>query len=132
MRSTRAIRLTRSEISGAFADLGLLVPLLAAHIAAGWYFRLPMPVQPLKALAAIAIARELSPDVIAAGALLMSASLVILAASGVIDKLYAVVPNAVVRGIQLGLAYVLIRGAFNLLEKPLAPDVPQMSVWVGG
>src|SRR3989304_7976849 len=143
--------LSRSEISGAFADLGLLVPLEAAliavnglnptstllgagimYIAAGWYFRLPMPVQPLRALAAIAIARELSPDVIAAGALLMSASLVILAASGVIDKLYAVVPNAVVRGIQLGLAYVLIRGAFNLLEKPLAPDVPQMSVWVGG
>jgi len=150
MRSQGALRLTRSEISGAFADLGLLVPLEAAliavnglnptstllgvgilYIAAGWYFRLPMPVQPLKALAAIAIARELSPDVIAAGALLMSASLVILAASGVIDKLYAVVPTAVVRGIQLGLAYVLIRGAFNLLEKPLAPDVPQMSVSMG-
>jgi MFS superfamily sulfate permease-like transporter len=150
MRSTRAIRLTRSEISGAFADLGLLVPLEAAliavnglnptstllgagimYIAAGWYFRLPMPVQPLKALAAIAIARELSPDVIAAGALLMSASLVILAASGVIDKLYAVVPNAVVRGIQLGLAFVLIRGAFNLLDKPLSPSVPQASVSLG-
>src|SRR3989304_999009 len=95
------MKLTRPEISGAFADLGLLIPLEAAliavnglnptstllgvgivYIAAGWYFRLPMPVQPLKALAAIAIARELAPDVIAAGALLMSASLVILAARG--------------------------------------------------
>ena len=144
------MRLTRSEISGAFADLGVLIPLEAAlvainglnatstllgvgimYIAAGWYFRLPMPVQPLKALAALAIARELSPDVIAAGALLMSVSLVLLAATGVIDKLYAIVPSAVVRGIQLGLAYVLIRGAFNLLEQPFAPSVPQMSVSVG-
>lgn len=133
-------KLTRSEISGAFADLGLLIPLEAAliavnglnptstllgvgivYIAAGWFFDLPMPVQPLKALAAIAIARELSPDVIAAGALLMSLSLVFLAFTGLIDRLYTIVPQAVVRGIQLGLAYVLIRGAFNLMSKPLSP-----------
>lgn len=133
------LRITRSEISGAFADLGLLIPLEAAliavnglnptstllgvgitYIAAGWFFDLPMPVQPLKALAAIAIARELSPDVIAAGALLMSLSLLFLAVTGLVDRLYAVVPLGVVRGIQLGLAYVLIRGAFGLLAKPLA------------
>jgi MFS superfamily sulfate permease-like transporter len=148
--SGRALRLSRSELSGAFADLGVLVPLEAAliavnglnptstllgvgiaYIAAGWYFRLPMPVQPLKALAAIAIARELSPDVIAAGALLMSLSLVALAITGAIDKIYAVIPVPVVRGVQLGLAYVLVRGAFNLLEKPLSPDAPQMSLAIG-
>lgn len=145
-----SLRLTRSEVSGAFADLGLLIPLEAAliavnglnptstllgvgviYIGAGWYFGLPMPVQPLKALAAIAIARELSPDVIAAGALLMSASLAILAVSGLIDRLYALVPVAVVRGIQLGLAYVLIRGAINLLQKPLALDSPQIGLSIG-
>jgi len=144
------MKLTRPEISGAFADLGVLIPLEAAliavnglnptstllgvgivYIAAGWYFRLPMPVQPLKALAAIAIARELSPDVIAAGALLMSLSLVVLAVSGAMDRVYAVIPIPVVRGIQLGLAYVLIRGAFNMLEKPLSPSVPQMTLSVG-
>lgn len=144
-------RLSRSEISGAFADLGLLIPLEAAliavnglnptstllgvgviYIAAGWYFGLPMPVQPLKALAAIAIARELSPDVIAAGALLMSLSLGFLAVTGLIDRIYAIIPTPVVRGIQLGLAYVLIRGALDLLGKPLAPDVPQVSFSVAG
>jgi len=144
------MKLTRSEISGAFADLGVLIPLEAAlvavnglnptstllgvgivYIAAGWYFRLPMPVQPLKALAAIAIARELSPDVIAAGALLMSLSLVVLAVSGAMDRVYAIVPIPVVRGIQLGLAYVLIRGAFSMLEKPLSPSVPQMTLSIG-
>jgi MFS superfamily sulfate permease-like transporter len=143
-------KLTRSEISGAFADLGLLVPLEAAliainglnptstllgvgivYIVAGWFFDLPMPVQPLKALAAIAIARELSPDVIAAGALLMSLSLALLAFTGLIDRLYAVVPQPVVRGIQLGLAYVLIRGAFELMAKPLSPSDPAPQVAFG-
>src|SRR3989304_577174 len=85
---TVRLGLSRSEIGGPFADLALLIPLEAAliavnglnptstllgvgilYIGAGWYFGLPMPVQPLKALAAIAIAQQLSPDVIAAGAL---------------------------------------------------------------
>src|SRR3972149_3894861 len=98
MRSQGALRLTRSEISGAFAALGLLVPLEAAliavnglnptstllgvgilYIGAGWYFGLPMPVQPLKALSGIAIAEQLSPDVIAAGAPLLRPSLGVLA-----------------------------------------------------
>jgi len=146
----RALTLNRAEVSGAFADLGLLIPLEAAlvavnglnptstllgvgiaYIAAGWYFGIPMPVQPLKALAAIAIAQQLSPDVIAAGALLMSLSLVILAATGAIDRLYAIVPVPVVRGIQLGLAYVLIRGAFNMLQRPLSPNAPQMTLSIG-
>ena len=145
--SSLARKVPRSEISGAFADLGLLIPLEAAliavnglnptstllgigviYIAAGWYFGLPMPVQPLKALAAIAIARELAPDVIAAGALLMSLSLVFLAVTGLIDRLYAIVPTPVIRGVQLGLAYVLIRGAIRMLDKPLSADAAQASV----
>jgi MFS superfamily sulfate permease-like transporter len=133
-------RLTKGEISGAFADLGLLIPLEAsliavnglnptstllgagiAYIAAGWYFKLPMPVQPLKAFAAIAIAEQLSPGVIAAGALLMSLSLAVLALSGMMDRIYAWIPVPVVRGIQLGLAYLLIKGALKLFDKPIAP-----------
>ena len=140
-------RLTRSEVSGALADLGVLIPLEAAlitvnglnptstllgvgvmYIAAGWYFGLPMPVQPLKALAAIAIARELGGDEIAAGALLMSLCLGALALTGLIDKLYAIVPTVAVRGIQLGLAYVLIRGAINLLDRPMSANGSETSV----
>ena len=141
-------RLTRAEISGAFADLGLLIPLEAsliavnglnptstllgvgiAYIAAGWYFRLPMPVQPLKAFAAIAIAEQLSPGVIAAGALLMSLSLAVLALSGAMDRIYAWLPLPVVRGIQLGLAYLLLKGALKLFDKPIAP--PGTHGWLG-
>jgi SulP family sulfate permease len=145
------LRVTRQEISGAFADLGILLPLEAAlvavnglnptstllgigvlYIAAGWYFGLPMPVQPLKALAAIAIARELSPEVIAASALLMSASLAVLAITGLIDRIYAIVPTPTVRGIQLGLAYVLTRGAFEMLQQPITPTASLPDISAGG
>jgi MFS superfamily sulfate permease-like transporter len=136
----RPVRITRADVSGAFADLGLLIPLEASliavnglnptstllgvgvmYVAAGWYFRIPMPVQPLKALAAIAIAQQLDADVIAAGAILMTLSLAALAVTGAIDRLYAIVPTAVIRGIQLGLAYILIKGAITMLGRPVTP-----------
>ncbi len=146
----RRLRITRPEVSGAFADLGLLIPLEASliavnglnptstllgvgivYIAAGWYFRIPMPVQPLKALAAIAIAERLSSDVIAAGALLMSISLGLLAVTGMIDRLYRIIPTAIVRGVQLGLAYILVRGAVKMLTRPLASGTPVASFAYG-
>ncbi len=130
--------LTRSEVSGAFADLGVLIPLEAAliavnginptstllgvgiaYIAAGWYFRLPMPVQPLKAFSAIAIAQAVTPSVIAAGALLMSLAMFLLAATRGVEYLTRVISLPVVRGVQFALGLVLIRSAVKMvLSKP--------------
>ena len=130
--------LTRREVAGAFADLGVLIPLEAsliavnglnptstllgvgiAYIAAGWYFRLPMPVQPLKAFSVIAIAQALTPAVIAAGALLMSLALLLLASTRAIVYVTRVVPLPVVRGVQFALGIVLIRSALGMiLSKP--------------
>ncbi|HET9199731.1 MAG TPA: putative sulfate/molybdate transporter [Dehalococcoidia bacterium] len=126
------------EISGAFADLGVLVPLEAALIAinglnptstllgvglayiiAGRYFGLPMPVQPLKAFAAVAIATQASPEVIAAGALLMSGSMAVIGLSGAAGFLARFTPLGVIRGIQLGLAILLLKnGVEFVLDKP--------------
>src|SRR5258706_3927131 len=72
-----AIRFDRNELSGAFGDMGTDVPLiigvaLASHldgasvlimfgamqILTGLAYRMPMPVQPLKAMAAIVMRRS--------------------------------------------------------------------------
>ncbi|MEE8443573.1 MAG: putative sulfate/molybdate transporter [Dehalococcoidia bacterium] len=131
-------QLTWGEVSGAFADLGVLIPLEAsliavnginptstllgvgiAYIAAGLYFRIPMPVQPLKAFSVIAIAQALSPSVIAAGALLMSLSLFLLASTRTVEYLTRAVPLPVVRGVQFALGIVLVRNALGMvLSKP--------------
>ena len=52
------------------------------YVVAGLFYRLPVPVQPLKAFGAIAIAQGLGTDEIAAGALLMGGIFVVLGASG--------------------------------------------------
>lgn len=131
------LRLDRHELSGAFGDSGILFPLAASliainglnptvvfvgaglyYIAAGLYFRLPMPVQPLKAFSAIAIAGALAPSVIAAGVLILGAAYFLLGATGLINVVGRCVPTAVVKGIQLSLGIVLLQLAWNLAQRP--------------
>ncbi|MEE8385112.1 MAG: putative sulfate/molybdate transporter, partial [Dehalococcoidia bacterium] len=121
------------EWSGAFGDLGLLIPIVAAlvltngfnatsvllvfgvaYILSALYYRLPMPVQPLKAMAAIAIAQGLGADVMSAGALLMAALLLTLAATGLIEPISRLFTRPVVRGIQAAVGLLLIKAAFKM------------------
>ena len=130
-------RLDRREIAGAVADLGVLVPIVVAlvlvnglsasavllpagvlYVAAGWFYGLPVPVQPLKAFGAIAIAQGLGADVIAAGAMLMAVVFVPLGLSGLIDRAAAVFPHPLVRGVQLSVGLLLVRLAWGLVTEP--------------
>lgn len=140
------------ELGGAFADLGVLIPLEAAliavnglnptttllgvgtaYIAVGRYYDLPMPVQPLKAFAAIAITTQATPQVIAAGALWMSLLLSLLAATGLIDVLARMVPVGVVRGIQLGLAFLLVKNGWQfVMDEPFLIGGTQMTFELAG
>ena len=120
------LRFDRNELSGAFGDLGTDLPLLVgmvlaagldaasvlvvfglAQVATGLHYRLPMPVQPLKAVAVIVIAQQLSPDVIAGGGIAIGAVMLVLALTGSLEWLARVIPVAVVRGLQLGLGVQL-------------------------
>ena len=125
-----------AEISGALGDLGTLLPLMAAlalqgsvslsstlvfsglyNLATGLWFGIPLPVQPMKAIAAAAIAEGASlRDTVAAGALVSSA-VMLLAVTGLLRRLADVVPLPVVKGIQLGagLSLVISAGNSNLL-----------------
>src|SRR3954467_7704956 len=119
----RRLRLTRNEIAGGLGDSGLLLPIGIAmitinglnatavfagvglaYLGTALYYRVPVPVQPLKAFAAAAIALDLQADVIAAGALLMSASMALLATSGLAGWAAERFPTVLVRGIQASVA----------------------------
>ena len=120
------IRFDRNEVAGAFGDLGTDLPLLIGVIAAsgidsasvlilfglmqvftGLWYRMPMPVQPLKAFAALVIAQKIPGRVIFGGGLAIGISMFFLSITGLIDVLARLVPKAVVRGIQFGLALQL-------------------------
>lgn len=151
VRPILRLRLDRHELSGAFGDSGILFPLAASliavnglnpttvfvgagmfYIASALYFRLPMPVQPLKAFSAIAIAYALSPSVIAAGTLILGAAYLLLGATGLIGVVGRYVPFAVVKGIQLSLGITLLQGAWTLAQRSQGlTTLPAALTWGG-
>lgn len=127
----RSARLDRHEIAGSLGDLGTFLPLLVGmasqngldfasalffaglfNLATGLVFAIPMAVQPMKAIAAVALTEGLTvPQILAAGAT-VSAIVLVLGVTGLIDALDRVVPRSVVRGIQLSLGLsLLMKGA---------------------
>jgi sulfate permease, SulP family len=134
-----ALRLDRWELGGAFADVGVLVPIAVAlivknglsptavllpagllYIAAGLVYRVPVPVQPLKAFGAIAIAEGLGVDDIAAGALLMGGIFLALGITGLVDVAARAFPRPLVRGVQLTVGLLFLRIAWGLVADPPA------------
>ncbi len=115
------------DVSGAFADLGTFLPLVIGllligdhdpsglligfgvfALATGLIYRLPIPVQPMKLVAALAIAGGVSAEAMSATGLVLGATLLVLGLSGIISKLDRVVPRTVLFGIQLGLGLHLV------------------------
>jgi hypothetical protein len=94
---------------------GLLV------LAAGIVFRIPFPVQPLKALTAVAVAQQLSPGVIHAAGLEIAAVLLLLSIRHVADLVARVFTKPVVRALQLGVGVLLVTTSIRLVLAP--PDV---------
>ncbi len=93
----------------------VLVGVGVFYVVSGIYFRLPMPVQPLKAVAAIAISLGLSASVIGAAGLLMGAIFLLLSLTNLITVVVKLFPQAVVRGIQLSIGLILFRKGIELV-----------------
>ena len=120
------VRFDRNELAGSFGDIGTDLPLLIAIIPAagldaanafvvfgllqiltGLVYGLPMPMQPLKAMAIIVITQKIAGDVLFGAGLAIAAIMLLLSLSGVLDWLTRAIPRCVVRGIQLGLGVSL-------------------------
>ncbi len=149
--ATRTPSFDRAEFAGALADLGVLVPIAVAlivknglsatavllpagllYLAAGVIYRLPVPVQPLKAFGAVAISQGLGSSEIAAGALLMGAVFILLGASGLLDRAAKIFPLPIIRGIQLSVGLLFCQLAWNLVTAPPAAfiDHGRSTAWL--
>jgi sulfate permease, SulP family len=96
----------------------VLLPAGLLYLAAGLLYRLPVPVQPLKAFGAIAIAQGLGSNEIAAGALLMGGVFVALGASGLLDWVAKIFPHPIIRGVQLSVGLLFCQLAWKLTTAP--------------
>ena len=120
---------TLQEISGAFGDLGTLLPILfvladgpaepiylastlvfsgIANILTGIMFGIPLPVQPMKSIAAVAIAENFNEPQVASAGLFVAAVIGFLSITGLLRQFNRIIPVAVVKGIQVGTGFSLI------------------------
>lgn len=132
----RGPRFDRLEIAGSFGDLGTFLPIVVAmilinglspsavllafgifYVFTGLFYGLPVPVQPLKAVAAIAIASPglVTVPVLAATGILFGAVMFVLWAGGLVEFAARLFTPAVVRGIQFSLGLIFLRKGFELI-----------------
>ncbi|UQC84685.1 sulfate transporter [Colletotrichum lupini] len=129
-----------AEVSGALGDLGTLLPLMIAlavqhsiyldstlvfsgifNVVTGAVFGIPLPVQPMKAIAAAAISRSEYggiKTVMAAGQW-VSLAVLVMSLTGLLRWVTRNVPVPVVKGIQLGAGLSLVMAAGSGLLRDL-------------
>ena len=124
-----------AEISGSVGDMGTLLPILIAltkqgsislsstlvfgglaNILTGVVFGTPLPVQPMKAIAAVAIARSFKESEIMSAGLFVAGAIGLLSFTGLIRWLTNVIPIPVIKGIQVGTGLSLMISAGGLYE----------------
>ncbi len=85
------------------------------NVVTGLIFRIPMPVQPMKAIAAVAIAEGLNETQIIAAGIITGFVILVLSVTGLIVWLNRVIPRSVVRGLQLALGLKLLVGGMAMI-----------------
>ncbi|ORX79699.1 hypothetical protein K493DRAFT_243384 [Basidiobolus meristosporus CBS 931.73] len=132
---------TLSEISGSLGDVGTLVPLMVSlsltgqisltstlifgglwNIVTGLKFGIPMCVQPMKTIGAIALASKLTMGEIMGAGIFVSSVVLFLGITRTIHLVNKYTPSAVVRGIQMGTGLTLMtKAGTDLLFKIETP-----------
>lgn len=134
---------SRNEFTGAVGDAATVLPLIVAiaaltelslaimllwfgvfQIASGLYFGVPLSVEPMKALAAVLLAGGLSTGEFLLSGLLLGVVLLILGLTKSLSRVSRWIDDFVIRGIQLGVALVLIEAGLGLgLDDPVVAGI---------
>lgn len=127
-------RFNRQEFAGSLGNLGTILPIGIAlieinglnatavlfslglfYVLSGLYFRLPVPVEPMKVIGAYAIYMSMSPLEITAAGLWMGIGLLVLAFSGAMTLIGRIVPQSTIRGVQLTTGVLLLSHGVKLM-----------------
>jgi MFS superfamily sulfate permease-like transporter len=131
------------ELAGAFGDIGTLIPFVVAYITivgvdplglllmfgiskivAGFYYRTPIPIQPMKAIGAAAIAGGMNPIMLFGSGLTTGIFWLILGITGTIKWVAGLASKPVVRGIMLGLGLsFIVEGIKRMRTAPLLAGI---------
>ncbi|MDO8773841.1 MAG: putative sulfate/molybdate transporter [Burkholderiaceae bacterium] len=133
-------RYDRMEWAGAFGDLGTLIPFVVAYIGVlkldpfgvlfgfgvsmlvcGLYYKTPFPVQPMKAIGAVASIQAVqtafvTPAAVYSAALATGVIWLLLGLSGLMARVARLVPASVVVGIVLGLGFGFMLQGIKMMQ----------------
>ena len=123
------------ELAGSMGDFGTLFPLAIgyivvnglnpagflvmmglANIVTGLVYRLPMPIEPMKVLAVMAIAQHWSPSMVYASGFAMGVIWLFFAATNLVGRIAEITPRSVIWGIQVALGVLLAVEAIKMLS----------------
>lgn len=142
-------KFNRMELSGSLGDLGILLPISIGmilinglsptgiflsigllYILAGVYFRITVPVEPMKVIGAYAITTAMTQDQIMASVALMGLFLLFIGGTNIISVIGRYIHKPVVRGVQLttgtllmaeGVRFMIGTSKFQVLHKSIEP-----------
>lgn len=120
-------KFTLTELTGSVADLGTIIPFIMIavsvsgmklgpillmfglyYVLTGLLYRLPVAVEPLKVVGAVIVSTGLTQGEIVGAGLFVGAVFLVLGATGLIDYIAKVFPLSMIRGVQMGLAFLLL------------------------
>ena len=116
---------------GGLAPFGVLFGFALFFIGSGWFYRIPMAVQPMKAVSAVILTAALSPGEVAAAGLMLGVLLLVLGVSGLITRVARLIPQSVSIGLQLGLGLLMgVLGLKLILAGPVIGVVALVMLFV--
>ena len=123
-----SVEFSASELTGAIGDSITVLPIVVAvaaltdysiaHLLVGFavfqivwglYYGLPVSVEPMKALAALAIAGGLSASELAGAGFLAGGILLVVGQTGTLGRIEMYIGQPVIRGVQLAVALLLVQ-----------------------
>lgn len=127
-------RFNLEEISGAVGDYITFLPIVLGvslvldinlgyillfyciwSIATGIYYRIPIPIEPMKAIGALVIAGGINKGEVVASGIILGIIFLVTGLFNGMKYIQKKVPQSVVRGIQLGLAFILVKTSISFV-----------------
>ena len=138
------------EWAGAFGDIGTLIPFVLAYvtivgidplgllfmfgiskIVSGLYYKTPIPIQPMKAIGAAAVAGGMGPAVLFGSGLTTGLFWLLVGATGTVGAIAKLATKPVVRGIMLGLGMVfMVEGIKRMGTSPALAVIGLVATYV--
>lgn len=134
----RGFEFSLIELAGALGDFGLLNPFVIGYIAVlgldpfgiliamgltniiiGLVYKLPLPVEPQKAIGMVALKERWSPSLVYGTAIGVGLVWLFLVFSKAIRKIVKIIPICVVVGVQFGLALILLKESVEFIRSDI-------------